>query len=90
MKLKLVSLIFIFSFSLLANTQTAFVSGLDCQGCVDKVQQVFKTHKQVQSVLVDLKTGKLDITTKGDFLMNEAQIKALVEEAGFKISKVKN
>ena len=59
------------------------VTGMTCGHCVSTVTSEVSKIEGVQSVDVKLESGEVDVTS--DTAVDDAQIKAAVEEAGFEL-----
>lgn len=63
--------------------QTYTVSGMTCSHCVMSVTEEITAIEGVTDVAVDLPSGAVAITS--DRPLDEAQIRAAVEEAGYEL-----
>jgi copper chaperone len=65
------------------STATYTVSGMTCSHCVNSVREEVGQVAGVNSVDVDLETGKVTVTS--DAPLDVAQVQAAVEEAGYEL-----
>lgn len=65
------------------STTTYSVSGMTCAHCVASVTEEITALRGVRSVAVDLPTGA--VTVDSDDTLDEAAVKAAVEEAGYRL-----
>ncbi|GAA2445486.1 heavy-metal-associated domain-containing protein [Actinomadura vinacea] len=65
------------------NNATYTVSGMTCGHCVNSVKEEVGQVAGVSDVAVDLATGRLTVTS--DTPLDEAQVRAAVEEAGYEL-----
>jgi len=65
-------------------TSTYTVTGMTCSHCVSSVTEEVREVPGVAGVDVDLATGMLTVTS--ETLIDEAAIRAAVEEAGYELS----
>lgn len=63
---------------------TYTVTGMTCGHCVNSVTEEITEIDGVTDVLVDLPTGAVTVTSKQP--LDEAQVRAAVEEAGYKLA----
>ena len=61
--------------------RTFTVSGMTCEHCVRSVTEEISAIDGVTDVAVDLPTGAVAVTS--DHALDEAQVRAAVEEAGY-------
>jgi copper chaperone len=66
------------------STTTHTVSGMTCEHCVASVTEEISEITGVTDVVVDLPTGRVVVTA--DRPVDEVQIRAAVEEAGYQIT----
>ncbi len=64
------------------NTYT--VTGMTCDHCVASVTEEISEIDGVTAVAVDLPTGAVTVTSSGP--VDEADVRAAVEEAGYKLA----
>lgn len=67
----------------MTSTATYTVSGMTCGHCVSSVREEVSEVTGVQSVEVDLSSGKLTVTADGQ--VDDAAIRRAVAEAGYEI-----
>ena len=65
-------------------TETYTVTGMTCGHCVSSVTEEVTAVPGVASVDVDLATGVLTVT--GDAPVDDAAVRAAVEEAGYQVA----
>ncbi|WP_327102995.1 heavy-metal-associated domain-containing protein [Nonomuraea glycinis] len=65
-------------------TSTYVVQGMNCEHCVNSITETVGEVPGVTGVLVDLPTGKLQVT--GQSASNADVIRQAVEEAGFQVA----
>ncbi len=65
-------------------TSTYTVTGMTCSHCVSSVTEEVREVPGVAGVDVDLATGMLTVTS--ETLIDDAAIRAAVEEAGYELS----
>jgi len=63
---------------------TYTVSGMTCGHCVNAVQTEVSRIEGVREVKVDLASGRLEVSA--DQPVDEAAVRAAVEEAGYEVS----
>jgi copper chaperone len=63
---------------------TYTVTGMTCGHCVSSVTEEITEIDGVTDVAVDLPTGAVTVTSKQP--LDEAQVRAAVEEAGYKLA----
>ncbi|MEV0344125.1 heavy metal-associated domain-containing protein [Nonomuraea sp. NPDC050680] len=68
------------------STSAYKVSGMTCSGCVGKVKTEIGKVAGVSSVDIELATGRVTVTSDG--LLDEAEIRNVVEEAGYEVVAV--
>lgn len=68
--------------------QYQFKTNINCSGCVAKVTPVLDQSEEIQDWKVDTNNPNKILTIETESL-NEDQIKAMVEKAGFKAEKVR-
>ena len=61
------------------------VSGMMCQGCENRVQNVVSQIENVESVKANHQEGKVTIKTKGE--VDIKQIKNTIEELDYKVEE---
>jgi copper chaperone CopZ len=66
------------------STSTYTVVGMTCAHCVNAVTEEVSAVPGVTAVQVDLPTGAL--TVAGDTPVDEAAVRAAVEEAGYEVA----
>ncbi|MEO3822798.1 heavy-metal-associated domain-containing protein [Actinomadura sp. B10D3] len=66
------------------STSTYTVSGMTCGHCVSSVTEEVEQITGVTGVDVDLKSGKVTVTSQTP--LDDAQVKAAVEEAGYQLT----
>ena len=59
------------------------VNGLVCDFCARALEKVFSTKSEVEKIAVNLDAGQIDITYKPGQKLEEAELKKLVEDAGY-------
>ncbi|GAA2446743.1 heavy-metal-associated domain-containing protein [Actinomadura vinacea] len=65
------------------STATYTVSGMTCGHCVNSVKEEVGQVAGVSDVAVDLATGQVTVTSETP--LDEAQVRAAVEEAGYEL-----
>ena len=70
----------------MSQTSTYTVVGMTCGHCVASVSEEVGALAGVEQVDVDLKTGLVTVTS--DSALDDAQVKAAVEEAGYALAAV--
>ncbi|MFF5262434.1 heavy-metal-associated domain-containing protein [Actinomadura viridis] len=65
------------------STSTYTVAGMTCGHCVSSVKEEVGQVAGVSAVDVDLQTGTVTVTSDGP--LDDADIKAAVEEAGYEV-----
>ena len=65
-------------------TTTYAVTGMTCDHCVRSVKGEVEQLPGVSAVDVDLATGAVTVTSEAD--LEEAQVRAAVEEAGYELA----
>lgn len=60
------------------------ITGMVCQHCVSAVTQELSAIESVTDVQVDLATGQVTVTSDG--LVDDAAVRAAIDEAGYEIS----
>ena len=65
-------------------TSTWTVLGMTCAHCVSSVSEEVGALAGVGGVEVDLETGRLTLTSDG--VVDEADVRAAVEEAGYELA----
>ncbi|MFB4316493.1 heavy-metal-associated domain-containing protein [Actinomadura sp. 21ATH] len=65
------------------STATYTVAGMTCGHCVNSVKEEVGQVSGVSAVDVDLASGKVTVTS--DAPLDEAQVRAAVEEAGYEL-----
>jgi copper chaperone len=63
---------------------TYTVTGMTCGHCVASVTEEISEIDGVTAVAVDLPTGAVTVTSAGP--LDEAQVRAAVEEAGYRLA----
>lgn len=71
-----------------AATQQLVVTGMTCSSCAASVTKAFKKNPEVTDVKVDVKSGKVVLTFKGEKTMTEDEVRKTVEEAGYQVKTV--
>ncbi|MEV0231498.1 heavy metal-associated domain-containing protein [Nonomuraea sp. NPDC050786] len=66
------------------STSTYVVQGMNCEHCVNSITTAVGEIAGVTDVLVDLPTGKMDVT--GHSTLDDDLIRQAVEEAGFQVA----
>ncbi|SNR41803.1 heavy-metal-associated domain-containing protein [Actinomadura mexicana] len=66
------------------STATYTVSGMTCGHCVSSVTEEVEQIAGVTGVDVDLPTGRVTVTS--ETLLDDARVKAAVEEAGYQLT----
>ena len=66
------------------STQTYTVTGMTCGHCVSSVTEEVTAIAGVTDVQVDLASGRVTVTA--DAPVEDAQVRAAVEEAGYALS----
>ncbi|MBT2207157.1 MULTISPECIES: heavy-metal-associated domain-containing protein [Actinomadura] len=67
------------------STATYTVAGMTCGHCVSSVTEEVERLTGVTGVDVDLKTGKVTVTSEGP--LDDALIEGAVEEAGYELRR---
>jgi copper ion binding protein len=65
-------------------TSTYTVTGMTCSHCVASVSEEVRAIDGVTDVAVDLPTGAVTVTSSRP--VDDAQVKAAVEEAGYQLA----
>ncbi|WP_395110195.1 heavy-metal-associated domain-containing protein [Actinomadura sp. SCN-SB] len=65
------------------STATYTVSGMTCAHCVNSVKEEVGQVAGVSDVAVHLATGQVTVTSEAP--LDEAQVRAAVEEAGYEL-----
>ena len=65
------------------NTETITVTGMTCQHCVATVTEEVSALPGVTGVDVDLASGRVTVDSADP--LDEAQVRAAVEEAGYEL-----
>ncbi|MEW2356029.1 heavy-metal-associated domain-containing protein [Spirillospora sp. NPDC029432] len=65
------------------STATYTVAGMTCGHCVNSVKEEVGQVSGVSAVDVDLESGKVTVTS--DAPLDEARVRAAVEEAGYEL-----
>lgn len=65
-------------------TTTYSVTGMTCDHCVRSVKGEIGQLTGVSAVEIDLATGGVTVTSEGE--LDEAQVRAAVEEAGYELA----
>ena len=65
-------------------TTTYAVTGMTCDHCVRSVKGEIEQLSGVSAVDIELATGDVTVTSEGD--LDEAQVRAAVEEAGYELA----
>jgi copper ion binding protein len=65
-------------------TSTYTVTGMTCSHCVASVSEEVRAIDGVNAVAVDLPTGAVTVTSSRP--VDDAQVKAAVEEAGYQLA----
>jgi copper chaperone len=65
---------------------TYTVTGMTCDHCVASVTEELTEIDGVTAVAVDLPTGAVTVTSTTDIDIDDARIRAAVEEAGYRLS----
>ena len=68
----------------IVNQNQYTVTGMTCGHCVTAVREEVSRIPGVQSVEVDLDSGRLSVTSGGD--LDPAAVRAAVEEAGYSLA----
>lgn len=71
-----------------AETIHVGVDGLVCAFCVKGIESSFKKQEAVETVKVDLDEKLVTITTKADKTMDDATIKNIITDAGYKTTTI--
>ena len=61
------------------------INGMKCEGCVNRINNVLNTIKDVESFNVSLETKTLTIKVKKEKILNEVITK--IENLGFKVER---
>ena len=69
----------------MSDTKTYKVESMTCQHCVMSVTEEISAIAGIENVDVDLETGLVKVTSKNS--IDDAQIYAAVEQAGYKIKE---
>lgn len=67
------------------NTLTLTVTGMSCMGCVNSVKNLLTALPGVSDVLVDLASGRVEVTHDPEHASAEA-ICAAIESGGFQVA----
>jgi copper chaperone len=66
------------------NTETYTVTGMTCGHCVASVTEEISELAHVESVVVDLESGSVTVTSSQP--LDPAAVRAAVEDAGYAVS----
>jgi len=66
-----------------SETATIAVDGLSCPFCAYGLEKNLKQVKGIESVNIDMKTGKATVVLKPDAHVGDAALKEAVKKAGF-------
>lgn len=61
------------------------VKGIKCDHCKKRVEESLLKVEGIKKVKIDLKTGKVQITSKEDIPFS--QLKTIIEETGYEIEE---
>ncbi len=61
------------------------VKGMKCDHCKKRVEESLLKVEGIKKVKIDLKTGKVQITSKEDIPFS--QLKTIIEETGYEIEE---
>jgi copper chaperone CopZ len=68
----------------MTTTSSYNVTGMTCAHCVASVTEEVQELPGVESVAVDLESGRLDVTSADP--LDEERVRAAVEEAGYTLA----
>lgn len=68
----------------MSTTASYTVTGMTCAHCVASVTEEVQEIPGVESVAVDLESGRVDVTSAEG--LDEAQVREAVEEAGYQLA----
>ena len=66
----------------------ASIKGMVCAFCVDNIQKVFKKHKEVKDIHIDLDTKLLTLVFKEGQNMADKKIKQLIKSSGYDVVSI--
>ena len=65
------------------------VKGMVCSFCVQGIEKTFTGESSVEDVKVNLDESLVSIWLKEDQKLDDARIKALVEDSGYNVAEIK-
>ncbi len=68
----------------MSTTTTFTVTGMTCAHCVASVTEEVQEIPGVESVAVDLESGRVDVTSAE--VLDDSQVREAVEEAGYQVA----
>jgi len=68
---------------------TIAVDGLSCPFCAYGLEKNLKKIKGVESVKIDMKTGKANVVMESDAHVNDQALRQAVKKAGFTAREIK-
>ncbi|MEN9723090.1 MAG: hypothetical protein RJB38_1076 [Pseudomonadota bacterium] len=87
--LTLLSFVFMLHLSAWASGPTQIlVEGMTCGGCEKSVKAAFAKLPEVQSVDVQVKTGKVTVTFQPEKSLTEQQLREAIQSAGYRVKKI--
>lgn len=66
----------------------ASIKGMVCAFCVDNIQKVFKKHKEVEDININLDTKLLTLVFKEGQNMDDQKIKKLIKSSGYDVVSI--
>lgn len=67
----------------------ASIKGMVCAFCVDNIQKVFRKHKEVQDININLDTKLLTLVFKEGQNMDDQKITKLIKSSGYDVVSIK-
>lgn len=64
------------------------VNGMVCSFCAQGIEKKFKAEPAIEKVKVDLTKKEVLLTTRDGQTLDEAKIRNIIADAGFKVEKV--
>ena len=88
MKIMLVTMISLFTFSAFAGEINVKVSGMVCSMCAQGIQKKFSRINSVKSINVDLDNKFVQIHTKDGQDISNEKINEVITEAGYNVANI--
>lgn len=67
---------------------TAQVEGMVCVSCAQGIEHALKERDEVAAVKIDVEAHRVQITTRPDTDLSDDDLRAIIDEAGFEVSKI--